>query len=170
MCGNISNVKISVIFRSSIPLNEFKNIIQRCSVSINKNSITIRGDYTIIIFYKKPSKYHVNVTKIKSLSEISIAVKYIRDKFFDSTNFELISQRIDNITSTFNLCKILNLYEIATKTEYAKFNPERFPGVYIKIPLIAGVGIVFSTGRVNVLGCSSESDILELWTKIKAII
>jgi TATA-box binding protein (TBP) (component of TFIID and TFIIIB) len=50
----------------------------------------------------------------------------------------------------------------------ATFNPERFAGLFIK--LSGGTVIIFRTGKVNIVGCKSISDVNEIWNQIRPIL
>ena len=168
-----NNVKISVVFFSKtivknflqmLKTNNFENVYQR------KNIVIVKGVYTITVFLKK-CKYHVNVTKIQNPGEIPIVIQFLTKYYFPSNVFKLISYKIDNMTATLNLCKDIHLEEIASKNKSLfRFNPERFPAVYYKSNKLSGTVIIFSTGRINILGCTSEEELAEIWREISHLV
>ena len=85
----ITNVKISITFLSQ-KIADFKNDLSKVDnskVTYKKNMIILRFKYTCTIFYKPPGKYHVNVTKIRSLEDIDHAITELRAKIFPLQSF-----------------------------------------------------------------------------------
>ena len=166
----INNVKISIIFLSEVKIEQFKKSILSCyndRVSYKKNIIVLRIKYTCTIFYKPPGKYHVNVTKIKSLQDVDDALQYLRTHLFHSLNFQLVKQTIDNISANFRLNSAISLHTIARTLENASFNHERFPVCFVGFDNTQGKAIIFSSGCVNILGCKNAHQIESIWKKLK---
>ena len=83
---NISIVKISLVFLSQIPIAQFKKNITlnyEGQVMFKKNIIAINCNYILTVFHKPPMKYHVNVTKIKNLSEVDEAIRFVIQNYFN---------------------------------------------------------------------------------------
>ena len=165
----ISNVKLSAVFLSKVRKEEFKSYLLKnyCEdISFRKNLIIIRSKYTCIIFHKTPGKYHVNVTKVQRLDEVSPALDYIRSKYFPSTRFQFIKHNIDNISASCSLKRFISLHQLAKKNKNARFNPERFPGCFLKYDNQKGTLVIFSSGSINILGCINETQIKQLWNQL----
>ena len=135
-----------------------------------KNIIVINCHYMLTVFHKLPMKYHVNVTKIKNLGDVDEAIRFVRQNYFNRKEFQMIKQCIDNITATCNLKKSIQLEKLAISNRNTRYNPERFPGVRIKIPEINGTAIVFASGGVNILGCKSYKEVTTLWKAIISLV
>ena len=164
----ISNVKLSAVFLSKVRKEEFKSHLLKnyCKdISFRKNLIIIRSKYTCIIFHKIPGKYHVNVTKIQCLDDVKPALDYIRSKYFPSIRFQFIKHNIDNISASCSLNRFISLHQLAKKCKNVRFNPERFPGCFLKYDNQKGTLAIFSSGSINILGCVNEAQIKQLWNQ-----
>ena len=159
---SISNVKISVTFLSTIPVETFKKNIQEKRsnlVCFKKNIIIIKCEYTATIFFKPPGKYHVNITKIKGLHNIERSIFYIKKNFFPSSDFIFVKYEVDNITATLKLRQNFCLKKLSRTNSNVKFNSERFPGAFVTFDDLKGTAVVFTSGRINILGCVTKLQI-----------
>ena len=163
----INNVKISVLFHSNKPISIFNTIAEkRLTTVVQKRNIVIINDiYSITIFKKLSNKYHINVTGIRSLSLISSVVDWLINSYCKRTDFQLIRYQIDNITATFDIGFSISLHSLAHAYNSSRYNPERFPGLHYKTDW--GTAIVFKSGKVNIVGCKSENEIISIWSMIK---
>ena len=166
----ISNIKISCVFK--LPLNWrvlLQSITQKRKISIQKNAnfLILRDKYVICIFEKNDQTIHFNVTKIKSIKDIFEFLFFFSREYF-TYDSRLISLKIDNITSSFNVGSLLNLKEIQKNYKNSNFNPERFAGMFIKFE--GGTAIIFRNGKVNIVGCKSVSKIQEIWKELEPIL
>ena len=103
---------------------DFKNDlwkVDNSKVTYKKNIIILRFKYTCTIFYKPPGKYHVNVTKIRSLEDIDHAITELRAKIFPPSKFQLVKQNVDNLTACLQFKKSICLQEIAKKVKKRSF-------------------------------------------------
>ena len=163
----VKNVKISVICASKQPMKWFFDIANARNVycAQKRNILSINDVYSITIFQKLQNKYHLNVTKIKTLNGISEVIKWLIKTYCDKSDFQLISHKIDNITSTFDIKQYISLHTLANIIKHSLYNPERFHAVYLKNN--EGTIIVFQSGKINILGCKSLENILSLWRFIQ---
>ena len=163
----VKNVKISVIFTSKEPIQWFIDIANARNVycAQKRNILSKRDIYSITIFQKLHNKYHLNVTRIKTINNISKVIKWIIKTYCDNKYFQLISYKIDNIASTFDIKQYISLHTLANSIKHASYNPERFHAVYLKYD--DGTIIVFKSGKINILGCKTLENILSLWRFIQ---
>lgn len=163
----VRNVKISVIFASKQPIQWFFDIANSRNVNcvLKRNILCITDVYSITIFQKLHNKYHLNVTKIKSLNSVSEVIQWLIKTYCDKNYFQLISHKIDNITSTFDIKQYISLDTLANHIKQSSYNPERFHAVYLKNN--EGTIVVFQSGKINILGCKSLENIISLWRFIQ---
>lgn len=168
--NEISNIKISCVFK--LPTNwrkllEF--IVKKRKISIKKtaNIIVIKDKYIFCIFEKKDKTVHFNVTKIKSISDIFNFLFFFAQNYF-SYNTTLLSLKVDNITSSFNIKKPILFKHLNIVNQKFNFNPERFSGFFIKYP--EGTAILFQSGKINIIGCKTISDIKKIWIDVQKIL
>jgi Transcription factor TFIID (or TATA-binding protein, TBP) len=166
----ISNIKISCVFK--LPVNWrvlLQTIAEKRKILIQKNAnfLILRDKYVLCIFEKNNQTVHFNVTKIKSIRDIFEFLFFFSCEYFtyDTT---LLSLKIDNITSSFNIDSTINLLKIRDYYKNSKFNPERFAGLFLKFD--KGTAIVFRNGKVNIVGCKSISVIKEIWIGLEPIL
>lgn len=165
----IRNIKISLKIEN-LPLNnaievlKIKNIA--CKNHHNFISFQNKG-FTFVLF--KPSKNgysHLNITKIKVQKDILRSVEKVKKLFkCNATNL-----KVDNIVATSNLKSTVNLKEIAKNKifERIKYNPEQFPGLFLKFPV--GTAIIFHSGKFVVVGCKNTADVQWISNTIYATI
>jgi hypothetical protein len=166
----ISNIKISCVFK--LPYNWkylLDCIVKKRSVVCKKraNIIIIQDLYVFCVFEKKDTTVHFNVTKIKTIADIFKFLFFFSCEYF-SYDSKLLSLTIDNITASVNSLQNVNLHSMKKLCSNATFNPERFAGLFIK--LSGGTVIIFRTGKVNIVGCKSISDVNEIWNQIRPIL
>ena len=167
MLQQISNVKISVVLHSSVSINHFITVAESRNVaySLKRHFLEIKDVVSITIFKKSVNRYHLNITGIKSLEQVSSQLDCLRDSYCPSNAFELKSYKIDNLNATFNLGYSISLDQVASQFSMCNYNIERFPGLHIKSGK-ASI-ILFSNGKLNVLGRNSEAEIIEPWVSIQ---
>jgi hypothetical protein len=166
----ISNIKISCIFQ--LPENwrkllEIISIKRKLILKKNANIIIIKDVYVFCIFERKDKFVHFNVTKIKSYQDIFDFIFFFSKEYF-SYDTKLISLKIDNITASFNINRVLNLIKIKEIFTNSKFNPERFAGLFIKLK--DGTVIIFRNGKVNIVGCKTIDAIKKIWNQTEPIL
>ena len=167
----ISNVKLSckvrifndnnISFNRDIPIKQYNNFS------------VIKTKYTYIIFTKTKTNrtFHVNITKIPSLDHISKAIDELNNII--NENFSVENFKIENITCLHILNNNINLLETfnnLNKNQYvisqdseekniviqARYNPEKFPGIFLKLRNCSV--LIFSSGKLVVIGATSEEE------------
>lgn len=158
---NVSNVKISckaqlfnthhISFNRDIHMKQYNNFN------------VIKNKYAYIIFTKSKTghKFHVNITKIPSLDHIPKAIEELKNII--ENPFSVEELKIENITCLHVFNKEINLIEIfqnirssefSTDIIHTRYNPEKFPGMFIKLKMCSL--LLFSSGKIVVIGATSE--------------
>ncbi|MHA1299514.1 MAG: TATA-box-binding protein [Candidatus Helarchaeota archaeon] len=70
------------------------------------------------------------------------------------------SYKIVNIVSSVNLHSEVDLYRIARKYKDIEWNPERFPGLIMRLAKPKSCVLVFHTGKLVITGLSNEKNIV----------
>jgi len=166
----ISNIKISCVFQ--LPTNwqkllEYITIKRRIKIKKTANITVIKDKYILCIFEKKDKTVHFNVTKIKSFSDIFNFLFFFSQNYF-SYETTLLSLKVDNITSSFNIKKPILFNQLKLTNHKINFNPERFSGFFIKY--IEGTAVLFKSGKINIIGCNTISDIKKIWSDLQTIL
>ena len=166
----IKNVKISLLLKSRDPFSAFIETTRKRVVVFKqqRNIFIIKDLYSITIFKKPNKQYHLNVTGIKSLKLVPDVIKWIFDIYCSEHTFELFCCKIDNITACFNLGYTISLSNLALQLTSSKYNPERFHAVYFKND--KGTAVIFSSGKINIVGAKSELDVMSLWRILQSTI
>ena len=167
MMSEINNVKISVLFHSVFPMSHFFNtaISRNVYISQKRNFLVIKDGFSITIFQKSDNQYHLNVTGIQSLGQVDEAVNWVIVTYCPSEFFRYISHQVDNVTATYNFGYKLPLQKIAYYLTPCRYNTERFPGLHMKSE--KGAVIIFESGKVNIVGYTSEQEVKERWKSVK---
>ena len=166
----INNVKISALFYSVLPFSNFIEIAQNRKIpySQKRNILIIKDIFSLSVFKKIENKFHINITGIPSLKDVTSTIDWLVNTYCKDIFFRMISFQIDNITATFDIGFNVSLEEIASNVKKSKYNPERFPGLCYKT--LHGTAVIFDTGKINIVGCKSEYEIFALWKDIQEII
>lgn len=130
--------------------------MKKVNFHVYNNFIIFNYIYTFTLFKKsKNNLNHLNVTKIK-MKENIINVKKIIFNFFKRNAFNL---KIDNIiaTSDYKRPIILNDLHQFKIFPCMKYNPEVFPGLFIKFE--KNTCILFHSGKIVILGSKTKKDI-----------
>jgi hypothetical protein len=160
----ISNIKVSFSIKNIDNLyNKLENICGICNSFLKKsgNIIILKYIFSFCFFEKRDGYTHINSTGIKKESDIPSFMVFFKSKIF---NVELFKFKIDNITSTFSLNSNINLNLLYKSCDNVRYNPERFPGLFLKECNITA--IIFRNGKINILGCKSTNEVHEKWKKI----
>ena len=167
---NIKNVKMSLILKSCAPFSTFIETARNRMVIFNqqRNIFIIKDLFSITIFKKPNKKYHLNVTGIKSPKLVPDVIKWIFATYCNEHTFELLCCKIDNITACFDLGYTICLSNLAIQLTSSKYNPERFHAVYFKNE--KGTAVIFSSGKINIVGEKSELDVISLWRTLQTMI
>lgn len=163
-----SNFKISVISCSDV----VKNLRAAKNVKVNywSNFLTFRSKYAYIIFLNG----HINVTGIRSRSEIEDALREVRHLFRLQPDSEL-QYKIDNICASGYIESELNLPSIymsvlnhlkdcplSLSIISASYRPEKFPAFHLKTKL--GSILLFRSGKFVFVGYRRCCDAFYLYT------
>lgn len=163
--NHISNIKFSFNIEKHCSWEE--ELYKKCLINNfpkplkKSNIIVIKCKYTFCIFEKKNNLIHFNITGVKNFEQIDDFKIYFKDNFFSS---EILNFKIDNITANFDLNRKINLLNLYKISEKVKYNPERFPGLFIKD--FGKTCIIFKNGKVIILGCKCEKDLCIIWQKV----
>ena len=163
--NHISNVKIS--FTIEKPLLWKESIIEKCELNnVNppikkKNIIVFKYEYTFCIFEKKNNSLHFNVSGIKHYEEVQNFHIFFKIFFPNSI---ILNLKIDNLTATFNVKQRLNLLKLYNLSEKVKYNPERFPGLFLKD--CGKTCLIFKNGKIIILGCKTKIEVCETWQNV----
>lgn len=163
----ISNIKISCVFKISCNwIEQLKNITYRRGIplKITANIYVVKDQYVMCFFAKKDGSVHINVTKIKNYQEIFHFLFFFSKNYFIGDS-KLLSLKVDNITASSYCEKSDIFYNILKSNLNYKYNPERFPGIFIKFT--KGSCIIFKNGKINILGCKVVADIEKIWKVIQ---
>ena len=126
-------------------------------------------DLSSMTIFKKPNEtYHLNVNGIKSLKLVPDVIKWIDDIYCSEHTFELFCCKINSITACFKLGYTISLSNLALQLTSSKYNPERFHAVYLKND--KGTAVIFSSGKINIVGAKSELDVMSLWRILQSTI
>jgi len=117
---------------------------------------------------KYPLNIHVNLTGVKEFCFFHSIIFDLNKILFTQDWCVIIDIRIDNITASFNFNKQIDLKYLKQTYSNVKYNSERFPGLFFKFN--TGTAILFSSGKINIVGCKNTETILELWKKLLLIL
>lgn len=169
----IKNIKISLKIEK-ISLNSvLEQLKQEGILFETKSNYIIIRDKFIYIFFKSKSGVinHINVTKIPKVEEIEISTDILKNKIFKNLNVVILTEKIDNITASYDAKKELNQFEILSKfrdTHNIRYNKEKFPGMFIKV--LHGTFIIFHSGKINLVGCQNLDHLVSLFMCLSNIL
>ena len=110
---------------------------------------------------------HEDALKEKSITE----TKTTTNKANSDIKIEAIPvPTIENIVSTAKLNCELKLKEIAVQEINTQYNPKRFSGLIMRIKEPKATSLIFSNGKIIVLGAKTEEDSFKACKKIAKII
>ncbi len=72
------------------------------------------------------------------------------------------SYKLVNIVASVNIDEEIDLYRVARKYKDIEWNPERFPGLIMRIMKPKACILVFRTGKLVVTGLSKEKDVYDV--------
>ena len=104
---------------------------------------------------------HCNITKVRSLSKISEAINLLKALF---PSARVIEKSIDNITAKSQWNEKVNLEYLFQKlrnTCQVKYNLQKFPALFIRIPLSIRfvTFFVFASGKIVCVGAKTEEEL-----------
>lgn len=139
--------------------NDIESEIETPKMNINFNSNNkefIKG-----VSYEDAQKDKSTITETKSATS-----KVNSDIKIEATPIPTI----ENIVSTAKLNCELKLKEIAIQELNTQYNPRRFSGLIMRIKEPKATSLIFSNGKIIVLGAKTEEDSLKACKKIGKII
>ena len=125
----------------------------------------IKSKFTYIIFTKKKEQadsFHVNITKIPNLFYVQEAITKLTEIIKEKHLIE--NNKVENLTcfyykpQSINLRQLLNNFNKFGNTNNItlRYRPEKFPGMFINLKNCTV--LLFSNGKIVVIGASKESD------------
>ena len=173
---NISNIKASI--KTECNALVLKNFADNQSKFFTHRPLTnsfflfklyVNNHVVVITVYYRG---HINVTGIKSQSELDL-ITGIVSNIPGIIKIKKVS--IDNLTATYTLPsgsfynhklpfnQVLSLFQKEDKISTVKYSSQKFPGAFIKYKA-GGTITLFPSGKINILGCKSESRVKDLVT------
>ena len=154
----VVNVKVSVKITSA-KYQEVISQISHLQCNQKPNFTVLFHTYTYTIFKASiPTGYlHCNITKLSTFSNVSKAVKLL-SSLLPKASF--INLSIDNITSTSECDRKQNLDNLFVKLQHTyilKYNLQKFPAIFIRVPFDKGdvTVFVFASGKLVCVGAKS---------------
>ena len=119
----------------------------------------------VILLYQSIFSQHVNITKCRNYEFIPKAIDNL--SFLTDLNTDDITFVIDNISATGDIGNRISIEDFLLKNKelLAHFNPESFPGCYIRYKSVT-IGL-FSSGKVIFVGARDFSDINDCFNWLK---
>ena len=164
----ISNIKLSCKI----------DLLDETTISLNKEADTrshgnftvVKKRYVYIIFKKRKNKqsYHVNITKVPSSAEIMSSIDQLSRII--TNNFIVKSYNIENMTCSFDagfnipVIKVFDQLEKKSFVKKARFNPERFPGIFVTFEF--NTILLFSSGKMVIIGANDMQSVEDSLDKI----
>ena len=147
------------------------NLSDQAPITLNKeverryysNFIVIKSKYVYTVFKKKGKDplYHVNITKIPSEKDVQLSMDHLCKII--SNRFSILNYKIENITCSYDigfnvpLIRIFDKLKAASFTAKVRFNPERFPGMFVNTG--DNTVLLFSSGKMVVIGASKIENV-----------
>lgn len=153
----VSNVKLSC----SIDLLDGSAITLNKDVDKKRfsNFTVVRKKYVYIIFKRRKISegYHVNITKVPSTAQIQASIDELSNII--TNKFVVKSYKIENLTCSFDVgfnIPLMDVFDRVEKKSYvkkARFNPERFPGMFVTFE--SSTVLLFSSGKMVIIGANT---------------
>ncbi len=171
----ISNIKISCVIAIKTANLLLLNSDDK-NVKYFGNFIVVRRNNFVYSIFRKRKKsiretnkernggdavlYHINITKIPSPDQIASSIDNLKNII--QNEYFVMTKIINNVTCTYDtklssiplLDLIEELKEKIPSVKRVRFNPERFPGMFISFP--DNTLLIFSSGKMVVIGGRSE--------------
>ena len=171
----ISNIKISCIIAikdaNILILNSDEKDVKHFG-----NFVVVRRNNFVYSIFKKKEKsareknegkngsntvlYHINITKIPSTNQIASSIDSLKNVI--RNEYVVVAKEINNLTCSYDSgmspVPLLDLMKKVKKkipsVKRVRFNPERFPGMFISFP--SNTLLIFSSGKMVVIGGRSK--------------
>lgn len=153
----VRNIKISVT-TGPISLNNVIQCLTLKNIEFKSflNFVTFKQVFSFVVFKTSANNVnHINVSRVKNSTDIKTVESALAELF----NVPIYKTKVDNIVSTSNINKELNLSQIVRRKifENITYNQEQFPGLFVKYN--KGTVIIFHSGKIVIVGCKSYEDI-----------
>ncbi len=112
------------------------------------------------------------VVGVKSEKEIKEAVREVIKKL-GKLGIKVTKRpkiELQNVVASGDIHMKPNLDELAFKLENTEYEPEQFPGLIYKLPNSSITFLIFSTGRIVIVGGKSMEEIKQSVRKLKRIL
>jgi len=170
----IVNMVATVFLNTEINIESLKNALETFGRTIYDPDrfpgLIVKTGKGISLLVFRTGK--IVIAGAKSVDEVKRVIK----EFLNHVKGKLgkipssVEVQIQNIVATANLGKHVNLEELAQKIPNVLYEPEQFPGAIVRVGLSKPVVLVFSTGKVVLVGGRDEEDIVKTYEKLKEII
>jgi len=99
---------------------------------------------------------------------VSEFVSHIKDRVASLPRTVVV--QIQNIVISGDLGRIVNLELFSRKVPNAFYEPEQFPGTIYRPGIGKPVALIFSSGRVVLVGCKDEKEAVEVFEELRRLI
>jgi transcription initiation factor TFIID TATA-box-binding protein len=95
----------------------------------------------------------INCTGARSWEEIPIVIEILKKKFKEGgVDIASIEHKVQNLVVSANLGYEVNIDVAATELDNVEYEPEQFPGLIFRVVEPKCVVLVFTSGKINVVG------------------
>ena len=170
----IVNIVATTSFETDLDLETLEKVLSQLGDVIYDPErfpgLVLRTDKGISILIFRTGK--AVIAGAKSFEEIKDIIKELV-KTLKSAGISLPSIRyvyIQNIVATGDLGTNVNLEMLSRRLRNAFYEPEQFPGLICRLGLGKPVMLVFSTGKVVIVGSKNVNEIQESFEELKKIV
>jgi len=107
-------------------------------------------------------------SKKQAISTVNKVVKELKEYGIIITSKPVVT--VQNIVSSANLGKKIDVETAADLMENIMYEPEQFPGAVYRMNDPKTVLLLFSTGKIVITGAKKEKQVFEAVKKIRAIL
>lgn len=102
----------------------------------------------------------VNCTGARHWDEIPVIVKHLEKKFREGgLRPKKVESKVQNLVVSANLGYEVNIDVAATELDNVEYEPEQFPGLIFRVAEPKCVALVFTSGKINVVGAKEWANI-----------
>ena len=136
-------------------------ILHPSKVAIYQNFLVYREKYIYTVF---GGSGYINVTKVKTFEDIPPCITNFCDIFHLSLHQLQPSLGIDNITASGSLRRKLDLNSLRSAFSQHKFkyNPNSFPGCFVKFKDLGSI-IIFKNGSYSIVGAKCKAHVTQIY-------
>lgn len=99
---------------------------------------------------------------------VAVFISHIKDKVTNLPRTVMI--QIQNIVITGDLGRTVNLELFSRRVPNAFYEPEQFPGAVYRSGIGKPVALLFSSGRVVLVGCKDEKEAVEVFEELRRLV